>query len=183
MAVSDRTLMAAALGLLDPGDDLLLGDALGTGEHLRQSGLAALAGVALPNARSGPTAARSSAGLLGARGGPLRVGDRASFLLEWPDLPEGARCAVFRRAAGQTRRLYPGPSTWTPLSRFRKRDGHPLLELIIEPPAGQQQLDVVLVAGELTATPWPEGDAAWGLLHQAWLEGRGYGVTIEVEVG
>lgn len=182
MAVSDRTLMAAALGLLEPGDDLVLGDALGAGEHLRQSGLAVLAGVALPNALSGPTAARTSAGLLGAANGPLRVGERASFLLDWPDLPEGARCAVFRRAAGATRRLYPGPTTWTPLSRFRRRDGSPLLELVLEPPAGQQKLDVILVAGELTDAPWPDGDPAWGLLHQAWLEGRGYGVTIDVDV-
>ena len=182
MAVSDRTLMAAALGLLEPGDDLVLGEALGTGEHLRQSGLAALAGVALPNALAGPSAARTSAGVLGAGSGPLRVGERASFLLAWPELPEGARCAVFRRAGGQTRRLYPGPSTWTPLSRFRQRDGHPLLELVIEPPAGPQKLDVILVSGELTDRPWPDGDDAWGLLHAAWLAGRGYGVTLEVEV-
>src|SRR5690349_11465315 len=92
MPVSDRTLMAATLGVLDPGDALALGASLGPSEHLRQSGLAALAEVSQANALPGPSLTRSSSGVLGAHT-HVRPGDRVSFALHWPALPADARCA------------------------------------------------------------------------------------------
>ena len=182
MTVSDRTLMAAALGVLDPGDELALGGALGPGEHLRQSGLAALAEVPLAHPLGAPTATRASRGTLsGDR--RARPGDRVSFVLRWPDLPPGARCAVFRRVDQEVQRVYPQGGAWTPLQRFRHRDGAPVLDVVVAPPAGQQWLDVVLVAETLTAEPWPDGSPAWERLHRAFLDGRGYGVTLSLEVG
>lgn len=182
MRVSDRTLVAAALGVLDPGDEAALREGLGPAEHLRQSGLAALAEIPLPNALEAPTVARASGGVLGATSERLRRGDRLSFVLRWPDLPQGARCAVFAREGGAPRLLYPRAAAWTPLQRFRQQDGFPLLQLVVDSPAGHQQIDVVLVAAELCDAPWPADSAAWERLHRGYLEGSGYGVTVEIDV-
>lgn len=182
MSISDRVLMGAALGVLEPGDALALAGEMGASEHLRQSGLAALAEVPLAASLVPPALERVSGGVLDAPGRVHRIGSRVSFALRWPDLPPDARCAVFRRASDGLRRLYPGPERWTPLSGFRQREGHPLLELALEPPAGRQQIDVVLVSGALTDRPWSEGSAAWTSLHSAFLRGHGYGVTVELHI-
>lgn len=182
MSVSDRTLMAGALGVLDPGDALELGELLGPGEHLRQSGLAMLAEVSFPNALPAPRAERMSGGVLHGATCALRPGDRVSFALDWPSLPASACCAVFRRVDEQVRRLYPSGEQWTPLSRFRQERGRPLVQLVVEPPSGRQLLDIVLVAGELITRPWPDGSPVWELLHTGYLEGRAYGVTMEIDV-
>lgn len=183
MALTDRTLMAAALGLLDPGDAEALDETLGAPEALRQSGLAALADVPLAHTLPGPRATRGGAGVLAGSERRIRPGQRVSFALDWPDLPANARCAVFRRVGPLVERIYPSGPIWTPLSSFRQREGRPLLELVVEPPAGLQRIDAVLVAGELAAEAWPDDSPWWGRIHEAWLAGRGYGVTLELEVG
>ncbi len=182
MTISDRTLLGAALGVLDPGDALALDEALGPSEHLRQSGLGALAGIPVPNALPGPTLSRGSSGVLSAPDRPLRLGERLSFVLCWPGLPEDARCAVFRRVNGERCRVYPKTETWTPLSRFRQRDGLPLLELVVEPPTGPQALDVILVSGDLSERPWPDDSPHWEALHRRYREGQGYGITVDIYI-
>lgn len=181
MTVTDRTLLGAALGILDPGDELALDELLGPSEHLRQSGLAAIAGLRVPNALDAPRVEQAASGRLSAER-PVRPGDRVSFVLRWPGLPPDARCAVFRRAEGDTQRVYPRSSTWSPLTSFRQRGGLPLLELIVEPPSGLQHLDVVLISGQLRGEPWPDGSPVWDTLHGSYLEGFGYGVTIDIHV-
>lgn len=193
MGFTDRTLLARALGLLDPGDVGVVDQGLGADERLRLSGLAALAGAPVAVTDGALSAERTTGGLLDAAGAwsrdaladarQARVGERVSFQLRWPALPPDARCAIFRRVDGEVQRLYPRSSAWSPLSRFRRAGGNPLLELVVEPPAGLQLLDVVLVSGSLADTPWPDGSPAWERLHHSYLEGKGYGVTLELEVG
>lgn len=178
--LSDRELAAWAFGTLEPGDAAWLAAHAGPADRLRAAGLAAWAGVAT---RTGVPPLRAEGHAAPLLSGPtrLRPGDRITLPLAWDGPLHEARVAVFRTIAGIAERIFPSDDSWATLADFPQRDGHPVADIVLDLPAGEQRFDVVLVHRSLAESPWPEREV-WDRLRSAYAAGCLPGVTVSVEV-
>lgn len=176
--LSEADLVAQLVGALDPGDAAWVLARAGAEDHLRASGLAAWAGV--PGAAAPRLRATAGAGDDLRAAEDLAVGDRLTVALPWEGPLDAARCAVFRDAGGVEARLWPAPGPWPALSRFRQRDGVPVADLVLGPPAGVQRFTFVLVHAALAEDAWPDADARWARLLAAYRAGTLVGCEVEL---
>lgn len=173
--LSDLDLAAWAFGALDPGDAAWLSARAGPADRLRAAGLAACAGVLAPCGVPALHAEGIAAPLLSGDG-VLRPGDRIALPLAWDGPLHESRVTVFRTIGGVAERIFPDDAAWPALGAFPHRHGHPVVDIVLDLPAGKQRFDVVMVHCTIADAP------AWDRLRAAYASGALPGVTVEVTV-
>ena len=181
-----QEIVGYALGLLEPGDAMVLSEGLqgDVAGSFHVAGISAHEGVPGPGpAVPAPAVSSHPARTLRAGEQP-RPGDRFTLLVRPPVSAETARCVVFHQAAGTTRLLHPVPGhAWPTLDRFRLEGEERLLDLVLTGPPGRQAYLLVLVPAEVFVLPWEAGDARWDDLRQRAEQGGLPSRWIEVQVG